>query len=162
MAVVTAVLALDMATKTGWALRDAQGLLTSGVVDLSLRRGESTGMRLLRFRRWLREVLAVDDDAHQVELVAYEATIVHARRPGSAAVAHNLEGVLLAELEALELDYTCATPSAIKKHATGKGNAGKPAMIAAARKRWGVEPSDDNEADALCVLAWALEEVGEV
>jgi len=42
----------------------------------------------------------------------------------------------------------------IKKHATGKGNAGKAAMIAAARAR-GFDPQDDNEADALALLAWA-------
>ena len=43
----------------------------------------------------------------------------------------------------------------IKKHATGKGNAGKAAMIAAARAR-GFAPQDDNEADALALLAWAV------
>ena len=43
----------------------------------------------------------------------------------------------------------------IKRFATGKGNADKKAMIAAVRGR-GFEPADDNEADALAVLDWAL------
>ena len=44
----------------------------------------------------------------------------------------------------------------IKKHATGKGNAGKDEMIIAAKSR-GHDPKDDNEADALALLHWAIE-----
>jgi hypothetical protein len=43
----------------------------------------------------------------------------------------------------------------IKKHATGKGNAGKDAVIAAVRA-WSFDPVDDNEADALALLRWAI------
>ena len=39
----------------------------------------------------------------------------------------------------------------MKRHATGKGNAGKPAMIGAALRRWGHVVKDDNEADALWI-----------
>lgn len=155
-----AILALDMATQTGWALRDREGVVTSGTQGFDLKRGESTGMRLLRFRRWLRETIGIAG-IYFVDVVAYEQPILHSRRQGNTSVAHNLEGVLLPELEARGIDYTNVTPAALKKHATGKGNAGKPAMLAAARERWGVEPADDNEADALCVLAWALDEIGE-
>ena len=49
----------------------------------------------------------------------------------------------------------------MKRHATGKGNAGKQAMIAAARAR-GFHPTDDNEADAIAILLWALETRGGV
>ena len=42
-----------------------------------------------------------------------------------------------------------------KKHATGKGNADKAAVVAAARKQ-GHYPLDDNEADALAFLGWAM------
>ena len=152
----TPILALDLATATGWALRDARGVVTSGVMTFSLRRGESSGMRLLRFRRWLREVLG-----GEVRLVAYEQPIIHRkRRQLNASVAHNLEGVLLPELEG-RVDYVSPTPAEVKKHATGKGNASKALMIDAARARWGIEVQDDNEADALCVLAWTLDEIGE-
>ena len=43
----------------------------------------------------------------------------------------------------------------IKKHATGKGNAGKADMLNAMRNK-GFSPADDNEADALALLDWAL------
>jgi Holliday junction resolvasome RuvABC endonuclease subunit len=47
----------------------------------------------------------------------------------------------------------------IKRYATGHGNAPKQAMIDAARKR-GFSPADDNEADAIAILLWAIETRG--
>ncbi|MFP5382262.1 MAG: hypothetical protein ACLGG4_08355, partial [Gammaproteobacteria bacterium] len=44
----------------------------------------------------------------------------------------------------------------IKKHVTGKGNASKDEMMAAMRAR-GYLPTDDNEADALALLHWAIQ-----
>jgi hypothetical protein len=49
----------------------------------------------------------------------------------------------------------------IKRHATAKGNAPKEAMIAAARAR-GFSPVDDNGADAIAILLWAIETKGGV
>ena len=48
-----------------------------------------------------------------------------------------------------------------ESHATGKGNAPKEAMIAAMRGR-GFRPIDDNEADALAILLWAIDTRGGV
>ena len=45
------ILALDLATKTGWALQDRTGAIASGMQEFSLKRGESKGMRFLRFRK---------------------------------------------------------------------------------------------------------------
>jgi hypothetical protein len=47
----------------------------------------------------------------------------------------------------------------IKRHATGNGNANKQAVIAAVRAL-GFDPADDNEADALALLHWALRNGG--
>jgi Holliday junction resolvasome RuvABC endonuclease subunit len=49
----------------------------------------------------------------------------------------------------------------IKRHATGRGNADKAAMLAAMRAR-GFSPADDNEADAIALLLWAIETRGGV
>ena len=49
----------------------------------------------------------------------------------------------------------------IKRFITGKGNADKDAVIAAVRAR-GFNPADDNEADALAILLWAIETDGGV
>jgi Holliday junction resolvasome RuvABC endonuclease subunit len=43
----------------------------------------------------------------------------------------------------------------IKRHASGRGNAGKAEVIAAMKAR-GYAVRDDNEADALALLHWAL------
>ena len=52
--------------------------------------------------------------------------------------------------------YAGVPVGTIKLHATGKGNADKAAMIAAMRLA-GHNPADDNEADALAIVRWALE-----
>ena len=156
---MTPVLALDLATATGWALWDGHGVLTHGVQDLSLRRGESPGMRFRRLRRFLRQVIGADVEHPCVEVVAYEQA--HHRGGHATATAIGLVTVVLEECARYDIDHSGVHTATLKKHATGSGRSGKPAMIAAACKRWGVEVTDHNEADALCVLAWALEEIGE-
>ena len=46
------ILSLDIATKTGWATDT-----TSGVWDLKPKRGESEGMRVVRFKSKVRELI---------------------------------------------------------------------------------------------------------
>ena len=58
-------------------------------------------------------------------------------------------------------DWIGVPVGTIKRHATGKGNADKAAMVAAVRAR-GFSPADDNEADAIAILLWALETRGGV
>jgi Holliday junction resolvasome RuvABC endonuclease subunit len=67
--------------------------------------------------------------------------------------------VLTAWAELRGVPYEGVPVGTIKRHATGKGNANKDAMIAAARAR-GFSPADDNEADAIAILFWALETNG--
>ena len=47
------LLALDLGTTTGWALRAADGLITSGTVSFRPSRYDGGGMRYVRFRAWL-------------------------------------------------------------------------------------------------------------
>ena len=49
----TTILALDLGTTTGWALRGSDGHITSGSESFRPQRFEGGGMRFLRFRRWL-------------------------------------------------------------------------------------------------------------
>jgi Holliday junction resolvasome RuvABC endonuclease subunit len=62
---------------------------------------------------------------------------------------------LAAVCEELGVKCTGVPVGTIKKFATGRGNASKEEMIAAAKSR-GFEPVDDNEADALAILFLAL------
>jgi hypothetical protein len=50
------ILALDLGTQTGWALRDRDGAVTSGSESFKPQRFEGGGMRYLRFKRWLTEI----------------------------------------------------------------------------------------------------------
>ncbi|CAH2606192.1 Phage related protein (plasmid) [Rhodovastum atsumiense] len=142
-----AVLALDLGTSTGWALRTPDGLITSGTQSLRGGRFEGGGMRYLRFRAWLSEVEALSGGLRQV---AFEEV----RRHMSTDAAH-VYGGLLATLtawcEERGIPYAGVPVQTIKIHAAGSGNASKDAVIAAVRAA-GHEPGDDNEADALALL----------
>ena len=53
------------------------------------------------------------------------------------------------------MPYQGVPVGTIKRFITGKGNADKQAVIAAVKER-GFSPADDNEADAIAILLWAL------
>jgi Holliday junction resolvasome RuvABC endonuclease subunit len=149
--VLTAVLALDLGQTTGWALRTADGLITSGTALFRPGRLEGGGMVYLRFRAWLQEL---DETAGGIGAVFLEEV----RRHVGTAAAHAFGGYLAhltAWAEALKLPYEGVPVGTIKRHATGKGNAGKDEVIAAVRAK-GFAPADDNEADALALLDWAV------
>ena len=68
---------------------------------------------------------------------------------------------LTAWAELRGVPYQGVPVGTIKRHATGKGNAPKEAMIAAARAK-GFAPADDNEADAIAILMWSIDSNGGV
>jgi hypothetical protein len=70
------ILALDCATKTGWALIKEGRVYESGVQDFSKKRGESNGAMFLRFQSWLRSVWSMgisSVDAIEREKLAWAA-----------------------------------------------------------------------------------------
>ena len=80
------------------------------------------------------------------------------RRHAGVDAAHAYGGFLAhltAWCEHHQIPYQGVPVGTIKKHATGKGNASKDAMISAAREI-GLDPQDDNEADALALLNFAI------
>ena len=143
------VLALDLGTTTGWATR-LNGQVFSGTVSLKPSRYDGGGVRYLRFTRWLDEMAA-----EPLGAVYFEEVRRHAGTD-AAHVYGGLMATLTAWCELRGIPYEGVPVGTIKKHATGKGNANKDAMIAAARAR-GFDPKDDNEADALAILHWAIE-----
>ncbi len=151
------ILALDLGTTTGWALRGYDGLITSGTTSFKPGRYDGGGMRYLRFTNWLTEL---DRLAGPIEAIWYEEV----RRHAGTDAAH-VYGGLMASLtswgELRGVPYQGVPVGTIKKYATGRGNADKQAMIAATRAR-GFTPTDDNEADAITILLWAIETRGGV
>jgi len=149
------VIGIDPGTKCGWAVLGKAGArLGSGVWDLSSRRHEGGGMRYLRARRYLSELL----DAYPDAVVGYEEIRRHAGT-SAAHVYGGIVAVITSACEAREQAYSARPVGSVKKLATGKGNANKERMIEAAKERWGVDPSDDNEADALWIAEHLREEL---
>ncbi len=146
------ILALDLGTHTGWALQHRDGTITSGTDHFKPGRFEGGGMRYLRFKRWLTEIKAMATDIHAVyfEEVRSHAGVDAAHAYGGF-MAH-----LTAWCEHHQIPYQGVPVGTIKKHATGRGNASKEEVIAAMRAKGHPVP-DDNEADALALLHWALE-----
>lgn len=142
------VLALDLGTTTGWAIgARLDGFHTSGTVSFRPQRFEGGGMRYVRFRRWL-------DDMGHVHGVYFEEV----RRHAGVDAAHAYGGFLAhlsAWCEERGIPYQGVPVGTIKKAATGKGNADKAAMIGAA-KALGYNVEDDNQADAIHLLRYAL------
>jgi crossover junction endodeoxyribonuclease RuvC len=66
-----------------------------------------------------------------------------------------MRGVITHSLWMDGMPYVEVPPSVLKKYVTGKGNANKDAMIAAAIRSLGFEGFDNNEADAWCLLHMA-------
>ena len=148
----TTILALDLGTTTGWALRGSDGHITSGSESFRPQRFEGGGMRYLRFRRWISEI---QESVSEIQFLYFEEV----RRHVGVDAAHAYGGflaTLTAWCEHHQIPYQGVPVGTIKKHATGKGNAGKEDVIAAVRAR-GHAPVDDNEADALALLHWAIE-----
>lgn len=151
------LLALDLGTTTGWAIRAYDGRITSGTMSFRPSRYDGGGMRYLRFRAWLDQIAT---DAGTPGTIFFEEV----RRHIGTDAAH-LYGGFLATLtawcEQRQIAYQGVPVGTIKRHVTGKGNADKAAVIAAIRSR-GFDPADDNEADALAILLWATETAGGV
>ena len=151
------ILALDLGSTTGFALRTDVCAIVSGTVSFRPDRWQSGGMRFLRFKRWLTEI---KNQAGGVDLVVYEQV----RRHAGVDAAHAFGGwlaILTAWCDHHEIAYQGVPVGTIKRFIAGKGNADKDAVIAAIRAR-GFAPADDNEADALAILLWAIETAGGV
>ena len=142
------ILAIDQATVSGWCMAEA-----SGVWKLK-KASESPGMRVLRFKQKLIEAIELGG----IDVVVYERPA--GRHAASLIVSGQLVGMILLVCEERGLNYRCYSAGEIKKYATGKGNCGKPAMVAAAIKRFPeIEIIDDNHADALFLYHLAMEDI---
>lgn len=143
------LLAIDPATKSGWATVDAYGTW-----DISIRPNESDGIKWLRFKARLDEVCKLA----LIDVVAYERP---AGRHANALIHHSkLIAIIETYCAENNIQFKGYSASHIKKHATGKGNCSKAAMVAAAQEKLGYEGEDDNEADALWLYELAAEDLG--
>jgi hypothetical protein len=146
---VKTILAVDLGTVTGWAIRNEFGI-TSGSANFKQDRFCGGGMRYLHFQRWLSQLPKVD-------IVFFEEV----RRHLGVDAAHAYGGFLshlTSWCEIHQIPYQGIPVGTIKRFIAGKGNASKLEVIEVI-KALGYRPIDDNEADALSLLHLAMQKV---
>ena len=148
--------ALDLGTATGYAFTDTHCCepVLSGVLDLKPRRFEGAGIRFIRFRQGLIDLLPPRDEPAVI-------FVEEVHRHAGTTAAH-VYGGLLAQLQVVAeeraIPFYGFGVGAIKKHATGRGNSGKDLMLSAAEERWpGAGIVEHDRADALWILSLGLE-----
>jgi hypothetical protein len=135
------ILAIDPATKLGWARNLEADLIVTGKLNLSGSRYDSSAMRYLRFREWLAEASRSGDllDAGPVDMIVYEeirSHRQHIRDPKTGKpktiygtdAAHfygGLQAILLTFCEEEGIPCEAIPVGTWKRHLTGRGNANK-------------------------------------
>jgi len=145
------ILALDCGTKAGWASL-VDGRIESGVQDFSLKRGESKGIRFLRFNTWLNDIL----DLTKPHIVVYE--MAHLRGGHATEILVGMTTRIEEFCESKNIEYSSIHSAMLKKFSTGSGKASKEDMMKAAALKFGRAIDSDDEADALLILEWARQE----
>jgi crossover junction endodeoxyribonuclease RuvC len=154
------VLALDLGTRTGWAL-SMHGRIESGVQVFDVKRGESPGMRYVRFNRWVESEITIGA-LPRVSLVVYEQT--HNRGGAATEVAAGFATRVQEFCARHGIEHAAVHSATLKKFTTGSGRGDKDNMREAAMLKGWLAPGeraawDDNEIDAICLLHYALSEI---
>lgn len=144
------ILAIDPSKRnTGWAVIDSARWTRVASGGQSFQHIDDYAALGQAFESWL----LVMCRRHQIDAIAIE------RPPMRGASTYLLFGLVWTAHRVghhLGLRRLETGPSELKKWATGKGDAGKPEMVEAARRAFpGYEPAGHDEADALLIAAWA-------
>jgi crossover junction endodeoxyribonuclease RuvC len=150
------ILALDLATITGYALGDHEGIKLSGA-----RRMPDTGADLYRFGSAFRHWLTTGLERHRPDRVAFEQPILS--KETQLVTCRKLYGLAYhTELICGDLAIPCGevNMSDWRKHFLGKGYPRKrkdvkAAVMARCRDR-GFKFSTDDEAEAIAILDYVL------
>lgn len=135
------LLALDLATSTGFCAPDVSGRILLKDKKHSALYG------------FLWDIHA----AYQVETIAVERTA--GAHVNSLIFMSRLRGVVELFAERHDIKVVDYSPKTVKKHFTGNGNSGKPGMIDEFVRRKGKQPITDDEADAYALFCLAAEEL---
>jgi Holliday junction resolvasome RuvABC endonuclease subunit len=154
-------LSLDLGSDTGFAVL-ANGIVTSGTKSFTRRHGRKTlpddheGIIFHDFTRWLKDTIR---ENHPKYLI-YEEPMGHWKNASAPRMIYGLRGVLFSVSCQLELPLFNIPQTALKLFAVGKGNADKDLMRETAIRHFSTSQDiSHNEADALFILRWFIEEV---
>lgn len=146
-------LALDLGTTTGWAVgcSSSKQHCQSGTKNFKPTRYQSHGQRYVEFKKFLTKI----HEKYNLSYCYYEEVRKHI---GTDAA--HIYGGYVATLQAWSIEnnieYAGTPVGTIKKHITGKGNAGKEEVISAVKQKLNIFPKDDNEADAIALCDYHL------
>lgn len=108
-----------------------------------------------RNRRIVSQVVAVNaviDECRPIDLAVIEGPLAHGPNQAGQFDRAQLWGGVYSQLLAWKIPTAVVNPSTLKAWATGKGNADKPMMLAAARESW-PRIANHDEADAAWLAA---------
>jgi len=158
------ILAIDPGSKTGWAYRTnyteacsplRSPRFVSGTALFERKRGASAGMRFVLFTAWLTQIL----DAVKPDVVVYE--MAHHRGGAATEILVGFTTRIQEECERRKIEYLGVHTGTMKKEVLGSGRADKGDSIKFAENYLGRKVEGDDEADAVCLLAYAEKKLGE-
>ena len=139
------VLALDIAIHTGYFSTHG-----SGTWDFSESQRRNNNKQHAAFRNTLIEFIQAND----IKIIIAEDVSVNNYFIDSRKLSE-FRGILLEVCDTLNLrEPIFINNKAVKKWATGDGNADKEKMIKFCKLRWKTDPVDDNEADATHIFMY--------
>jgi len=136
------VVAFDLGSTMGWA---------ANFKPAGMGHRTFTGSRVERLsaiQQWL-----AGFQWDRADVIIYETPLV--RGQGATRILWGIAGLLEAAATRSNLPILDVAVPTIKKFATGSGNAPKAGMIAAAKK-YGYAGENEHEADAVCLLHYAI------
>lgn len=150
------ILALDVATVTGWAWTDGERI-EHGVWDLRVSGTARSGKKLEQLENQIYWMI----EHYPIDVIAHEDLSVGSKGFSAAYFRGQCGGILELAASKNEIVVLPCHISSVKLFATGNGAAKKPEMIHAARCKLGIDVTSPDEADALWVLHYAMAEVSE-
>lgn len=155
------LLALDLATTTGWCDANGSGSwnFTTAVKknkDAAKRLGkQSKNKKLVKFEKKISEYINI----HKPKIIVIEkAFVFHSKKRRPNFTGFEMAGIMKLICESLDIILFEYHVQHIKKFGTGDGRAKKDKMVASCA-RYNVTPVDGNEADALHLYHLAIQDL---
>ena len=139
------ILALDVAASTGWA--HSEGDDVTMVYGLWKLYGDH-GAKLRQLYGFVRESI----DRYETEIIAVEASFFHQKHRANAVKKIQQLAPIQMVGSVMRIPVKEYAPATIKKFITGNGQASKSEVMDALARRYGMDITDDNVADAIGVL----------
>jgi len=150
------ILAIDFAKQTGHARLNDDQTISSGSKSFAPRQGETVRALFGKWDTWLELEIA----QNKTTFISYELVKFEMGRAWTQ-IYHGMVGITMAAAYRHGIEIRGYPVADIKIAATGKGNAKKPAMVAAAAQMWPEQNIiDDNQADALWILYICMRDLG--